>query len=54
MLAAFPLTTGRDKRRWSHCHSLGSLDLSTSFSARQLNKGAVNSPYTAVVSTATG
>jgi len=39
MLAAFHLTTARGKRWWSHWHSLGSPDISTSFFARPLKKG---------------
>jgi len=54
MLAAFPLTTARDRRWWSHCCSLGSPDMSTSFFATQLKKGAVDLLYTPVVSIATG
>jgi len=54
MLAVFPLTAARDKRWWSHCRSLGSPEMSTSFFARQLKKGAVDLPYTPVVSIATG
>jgi len=50
----FPLTTPRDRRWWSHCPSLGSPEMSTSFFARQLKKGAVDLPYTPVVSIATG
>jgi len=46
MLAAFPLTTARDRRWWRHWHSLGSPDTSTSFFARPLKKGAVDLPYT--------
>jgi len=42
MLAVFPLTTARDRRWWSHCPSLGWLEMSTSFFARQLKKGAVD------------
>ena len=38
MLAAFPLTTARDMRWWSHYRSLGSPDMSTSFFARKLKK----------------
>jgi len=40
MLAAFPLTTAREKRWWSHCHSLGSLDISTSFFATATVQGS--------------
>ena len=56
LLVVFPLTTARDRRWWSHCHSLGSPEMSTSFFARQLKKGAVDLPYTVtpVVSIATG
>jgi len=54
MLAAFPLTTARDRRWWSHWHSLGLPDTSTSFFARPLKKGAVDLPYIPVVSIATG
>jgi len=56
MLAAFPLTMARDRRWWSHCdcRSLGSLDMSTSFFAKQLKKRAVDLPYTPVVLIATG
>jgi len=39
MLAAFPLTTARDRRWWSHCRSLGSPDISTRVFARPLKKG---------------
>ena len=39
MLAAFPLTTARERRWWSHWHSLGSPDTSTSLFARPLKKG---------------
>jgi len=46
MLAVFPLTTARDRRWCSHCPSLGSPEMSTSFFARQLKKGAVDLPYT--------
>jgi len=53
MLAAFPMTTARDRRWWSHWHSLGSPDTSTSFFARPL-KGAMGLPYTPVISIATG
>jgi len=49
MLAVFPLTTARDRRWWSHCHFLGSPEMSTSFFARQLKKGAVDLQYTPVV-----
>ena len=52
MLAVFPLTTARDRRWWSHCRSLGSPEMSTSFFARQLKKRAVDVPYTPVVSIA--
>ena len=54
MLAVFPLTTARDSRWWSHCRSLGSPEMSTSFFGRQLKKVAVDFPYTPVVSIATG
>jgi len=54
MLAVFLLTTARDRRWWSHCPSLGSPETSTSFFARQLNKGAVDLPNTPVVSIVTG
>jgi len=59
LLVVFPLTMARDRRWWSHCHSLGSPEMSTSFFAKQLNnlnKGAVDFPYTVtpVVSIATG
>jgi len=54
MLAAFPLTTARDRRWWSHWHPLGSPDTSTRFFARPLKKGAMDLPYTPVVSIATG
>jgi len=64
MLAVFPLTTAGDRRWWTtgvphlqlveHCRSLGSPDMSTSFFARQVKKGAVDLPYTTVVSIATG
>jgi len=54
MLAVFPLTTARVRRWWSHCSSLGSPEMSMSFFARQLKKGAVDLPYTTVVSIATG
>jgi len=54
MLAVFPLTTARDRRWWSHCPSLGLPEMSTSFFARQLKKGAVDLSYTPVVSIATG
>ena len=54
MLAVFPLTMARDRHWWSHCRSLGSPEMSTSFFARQLKKGAVDLPYTPVVSIATG
>ena len=50
MLAVFPLTTSRDRRWWSHCPSLGSPEMLTSFFARQLKKGAVDLPYTPVIS----
>jgi len=46
MLAVFPLTMVRDRRWWSHCPSMGSPEMSTSFFARQLKKGAVDLPYT--------
>jgi len=39
ILAVFPLTTARDRRWWSHCRSLGSPEMSTSFFARQLSTG---------------
>jgi len=39
---------------WRHWHSLGSPDTSTSFFARPLKNGAVDLPYTPVVSIATG
>ena len=39
MLAVFPLTAARDRHWWSHCRSLGSPEMSTSFFARQLKKG---------------
>jgi len=48
------MTTARDKHWWSHCRSLGSPEMSTSFFARQLKKGAMDLPYTPVVSIATG
>jgi len=54
ILAAFLLTTARDRHWWDHCHCLGSLHISTSFFAKQLKKGAVDLPYTLVVSIATG
>jgi len=54
MLAALPLTTVRDRCWWSHWHSLGLPDTSTSFFARPLKKGAVHLPSTPVVSIATG
>ena len=54
MLAAFLLTTARDKRWWSHYHSLGSPDISTGFLARQLKKESVDLPYTPMVSIARG
>jgi len=54
MLAVFPLTTARDRRWWSHYRSLMSPEMSTSFCATQLKKGAVDLPYTPVVSIATG
>jgi len=55
MLAVFPLTTARDRCwRSHHCRSLGSPEMSTSFFARQLKKGAVDLLYTPVVSIATG
>ena len=46
MLAVFPLTTARDRHWWSHCRFLGWPEMSTSFFARQLKKGAVDLPYT--------
>jgi len=49
MLAAFPLSTARDRRWWSHCLSLGSPDMSTCFFARQLKQGAMDLPYTHLV-----
>jgi len=54
MLAAFPLTTARDRRWWSHWCSLGSTDIPTNFFARPLKNGAVDIPYTPVASMATG
>jgi len=48
MLAVFPLTMARDRRCWSHCRSLGLPEMSTSFFARQLKKGAVDLLYTPV------
>jgi len=42
---AFPLTTARGRRWWSHWRSLGSPDIWTSFFARQLKKGAVDLPH---------
>ena len=42
MLTVFPLTTASDRRWWSHCRSLGSPEMSTSFFSRQLKKGAVD------------
>jgi len=54
MLAVFSLTTARDRRWWSHCPSLGSPEMSTNFFAKQLKKGAVDLPYTPVVSIAIG
>jgi len=54
MLAAFPLTTGRNKRLWYHCHSQESPYISTSFFTRPLKKGLVNLLYVPVVSIATG
>jgi len=48
------MATARDKHWWSHCRSLGSPEMSTSFFARQLKKGAMDLPYTPVVSIATG
>ena len=42
MLAAFPLTIAKYKRWWSHCHFLGLPDISASYFARQLKKGAVD------------
>jgi len=54
MLAAFPLTTPRDRCWWSHWYYLGTPDTSTSFFAIPLKKGAVDLPYTPVVSTAIG
>jgi len=53
MLAVFPLTMARDRHWWSHYPSLGSPEMS-SFFVRQLKKGAVDLPYTPVVSIATG
>jgi len=53
MLAAFPLTTARDRHWWNHCHALGSPEISTNF-LRQFKKGTVDLPYTPVVSIATG
>ena len=38
MLAALPLATARDRCWWSHWHSLGSPDTSTSFFERPLKK----------------
>jgi len=49
MLAVLPLTTARDKHWWSHCHSLVSPDILTSFFARQLKQGTMDLPYTPVV-----
>ena len=46
MLVAFPLTTARDRRWWSHWSALGSPDTPTSFFVRPLKKGAVDLPYT--------
>ena len=54
MLATFPLTTTRARRWWRHGRFLGWPDISTSYFARALKKGAVDLPYTAVVSIATG
>ena len=48
------LTTARDRRWWSHWRPLGSPDTSTSFFVRPFKKGAVDLPYTPVVSIATG
>jgi len=48
MLAAFPLTTARDRGWWNNCQSLGSPEISTSFFTRQLQKGAVDLLYTPV------
>jgi len=45
MLAAFSLTTARDRHWWSHWRSLGSPDTSTSFFVRPLKKGEVDLPY---------
>jgi len=53
MLAAFPLATARDRRWWSHWCSLVSPGTS-SFFEKTLKKGAVDLPYTPVVSIATG
>jgi len=54
MLAVFPLTKARDRCWLSHCRFLGSPEMATSFFAGQLKKGAVDLPYTPVVSIATG
>jgi len=54
MLAAFPLAKARDRRWWSHWRSLRSPDTSTTFFVRPLKKGAVDLPYTSMVSIATG
>jgi len=54
MLAVFPLTIARDRCWQSHCCSLGSPAMSTSFFARQFKTGAVDLPYTPVVLIATG
>jgi len=54
MLAVFPLTMARDRHWCDHCRSLGSPEMSMSFLARQLKKGALDLPYTPVVSIATG
>jgi len=37
MLVVFPLTKARDRRWWSHCCSLGSPEMSTSFFTRQIS-----------------
>jgi len=47
------LTTARDRHWWNHCHALGSPEISMNF-LRQFKKGAVDLPYTPVVSIATG
>jgi len=48
MLAAFLLTTARNRCWWSHCRSLESPDISMSFFVRLLKKGVANLPYSKI------